>query len=547
MTKRPKSSNPIITSSANSIGNLSAEADDEFLFACFVPHPAFEILSDFSSAKTIISGRTGSGKTAIIRKVAHDQRNAVQVELPELSMNYVANSDIIRFLLSLGLNLDLLFQTLWKHIFCIEFIRLRYHIKDSESSYGIFSRFVERFQRDDRKKRALGYLKEWEGKFWITMDENIKDFTKKVEDKITAEVGGEIEKFSARAGYERTLSSEKRSELVARVKKIINADQLSDLSRVLDLLAEAADDVGQKKFYILVDKLDDNWVDEAIRFNLIAALIESLKVFQKVRSLKIVVVIRTDVVERVAQTTRDLGFQREKFDDYFFRIKWTPKQLKELVNKRINFLYRRKYTKDNVTFEDIFTHKIANSDAFDYICERTLLRPRDVMSFVNLIFEKAEGSPEILPNHIRGAEPEFSRRRKQALIEEWQSSLPSLSTVLKSMSNRRSSFTVEDLTQSSTFGDAILEMSSLENADHDPLVKSSRSYLKSNSNEAILEVAQICIAQLYRIGVVGVKLTPADRFMYSHRDDPLISETNLELATKVSIVPMLHLALNNRH
>lgn len=69
------------------------------------------------------------------------------------------------------------------------------------------------------------------------MDENIKEITAKLESKVNGELSAEIEKFNARAGYSRSLSSEKKSELVARAKRIVNAEQLAELNKVLDLLS----------------------------------------------------------------------------------------------------------------------------------------------------------------------------------------------------------------------------------------------------------------------------------------------------------------------
>src|SRR5690606_2451813 len=176
-------------------------------------------------------------------------------------------------------------------------------------------------------------------------------------------------------------SAEKRSALIARVKKIVNTNLLSDLSKVMDLLTEyEGDSKYRHPYYILVDRIDENWVDESIRYQLIRALIECLRSFRKIRNLKIIVAIRSDVLERVIQENTQAGFQREKYDEYFLRIRWTKEQLWTHVEKRINFLFRRKYSSENVFFYDIFDKKVGSQDTFDYIIERTLMRPRDVIS-----------------------------------------------------------------------------------------------------------------------------------------------------------------------
>lgn len=62
--------NPVIIRPDTSIGNNAAEADDEFLFECFVDHPALDVTRDVSNSKMFVLARTGGGKTAIIRMIS---------------------------------------------------------------------------------------------------------------------------------------------------------------------------------------------------------------------------------------------------------------------------------------------------------------------------------------------------------------------------------------------------------------------------------------------------------------------------------------------
>lgn len=538
--------NPVVIRPDTSIGKLAAETDDEFLFDCFVDHPALEVARDISNSRMFISARTGGGKTALIRKIVSQYPETSSViDLPGLSMDYVANSDIVRFLKSLDVDLDLFFQALWKHVFCIEYIRLRYQVNNRESSKSIYRQFTDIFRNDDRRQSALKYLSEWEGKFFITMDENIKEVTSKLETKVSGEFGGELEKFSARAGYARTLSGEKRSELVARAKRIVNAEQLAELSKVLELLSKVGEgDKYQGHYYILIDRLDEKWVDESIRFDLIRALIECLRSFNKIRNLKIVVAIREDVLERVVQETKDFGFQREKYDDYFLRVIWNEAQLRELVRKRINSLYKRKYTSENVTFHDVFRNKVSNKDPLDYILERTLRRPRDVISFINECLERAQGNTEVTPRILKEAESEYSRIRMQALIQEWQSAFPSLTIALRLLSNRRGRFKSSEIATKDFLDDFVLEVDQSINSDTDPIKLSVERYMQDGSDANILATARILISELYRIGAVGVKTSAGERYIYAYQDVPVISPDSIDLETRVHIHPMLHRALN---
>jgi len=537
-------SNPIVIRPDTKIGNIAAENDDEFLFNCFVDHPALASVLDTTSPQMLVSGRTGSGKTAIIRMVEHQKDHVDKIDLHELALNYIANSDIIRFLNALDIDLDLFFQALWKHVLGIEFIRMRFSVKNADDSRGIFSRIREAFSKNDRKNSAIKYLENWEDKFWITMDTNIREITSKLESQIGASLGLEVEKFKANAGYSRTLSAEKRAEVTSRAKKIVNADQLTELSKVLDLLAEYDQGDKFRQFYILIDRLDEKWVDESIRFSLIRALIECLKSFRKIPSLKIAVAMRADVLERVIQESKDLGFQREKYDDYFLRIVWKKDQLKQLVEKRVNFLYRRKYTSENIHFGDVFSTNVGRREPFDYMVERTLYRPRDIISFVNLCLTQAQGNSQVTARDIRAAEGEYSRIRLQALEEEWRSALPSLAVAVRKFAKHGVRFTLGSVSTKDFVEDLVIDIAGIECPPCDLIANECAAYLKNQTIPHLLRIAKMVTCELYRIGAIGIKTGAQERFIYAYQDTPVVSVEMVDTDTRIHIHPMLHRALN---
>lgn len=540
-----KISNPLILRPDANIGNSSAEADDEFLFDCFFDHPSLSVLDDISSAKLFASGRTGIGKTALLRMISYSNENVSSIDLTDLALNYVANSDVIQFLHALDIDLDLFYQALWKHVLCLEFIRLRFNVDNTYTSQSAFSRIKDFFSGDSRKKAALEYLRQWESRFWITMDENIKEITQKMESTIDAELSAEVEKFKGRAGYARTLSSEKKSALVQRAKKIVNSEMLTDLSKVLDLLSEydGKEKYGQN-YYILIDKLDEKWVDDRIRYQLIRALIECLRSFRKVQRLKVIVALRSDVLERVIQESSYIGFQREKYDDYFLRIRWTKDQLWQLVERRINFLFRRKYSSDNVFFYDIFERKIGAKDTFDYMIERTLLRPRDIISYINICLSLSQGQNQVTQKIVRQAESEYSRIRLQALLEEWESSYPSIRIAFNLISGRGGRFKPGDISGREFIEEFILEVDDKIHSENDPIVRHVKEYLKKESADKLLNTARLLFSTLYRVGAGGLKLAPNEPYLYAYKDVSVVVPEAITNDTKFLVHPMLHRALN---
>ena len=543
MSKTTNQENPVVLKRGMSIGTGNAESDDEFLFDCFIEYPPVEECTRMTSPAMIIAGRTGEGKTAILRHIESEAEHCLFLDPTEMSMNYVSNSDALRFLTMIGADLDLLFQVLWKHVLCIEFIRLRYGVENTQKSKSIFSRIVDKFSRDERRAKAISYLKEWQGKFWITMDQNIKEITEAYETKLHAELGADIEKFKAGGQYDKRLSTEKKSELVARSRKIINSDQLAELHGIIDMLS-VPDGDQMKEFYILIDRLDERWVDDSVRFRLIKALLETLKSFRKIRNLKILVALRLDVFERVVQETSDIAFQREKFEDNMVRLVWTKKDLKAVVDERIKLLFKRKFTSDCVTFDDVFPNKVSNKDAFDRIAERTLMRPRDVIAFVNEAIDAAAGQATVSNSALRKAEGEFARKRKDALIQEWRSAHPALGKMLNIFARQKKPMIeFKELLEKAEFEEFALDVCGDPELARDPVAIECQTYVDTKSTDS-RKIMQVAVAVMYRTGAVGLKLDTSEAYTYSHLSRPLISPHLVGDNTKIRLHPMLHAAFH---
>ena len=119
--------------------------------------------------------------------------------------------------------------------------------------------------------------------------------------------------------------------------------------------------------------------------------------------------------------------------------------LKKLVDLRIRKLCSFEYTKGDVGFDDIFTHKIGQKDPFQYIIDRTHFRPRDTIAFVNKCLEIAEGNSDVKAKDVRAAEGYYSSVRLAALKNEWVSAIPSIEDLLKLVSRRNQNFNLPDL------------------------------------------------------------------------------------------------------
>jgi hypothetical protein len=102
-----------------------------------------------------------------------------------------------------------------------------------------------------------------------------------------------------------------------------------------------------------------------------------------VSQAKIIIALRWDLLDRVYRITRDNGFQEEKYESLYLTVDWSRSDLLALLEKRINFLIKRRYTDQRVTYGEILPSRVGQEKGPDYFIERTLMRPRDAISFFN--------------------------------------------------------------------------------------------------------------------------------------------------------------------
>src|SRR5690554_4526125 len=111
-----------LNSSLN-FGAPDAETDD-LLFEVFVENNAVTEVLDTRSQKSILLGRTGSGKSAIIRYLENQHEDVQRIEPEALSLQFLSNSTILKYFRGLGINLNLFYKVLWKHVFIVELLKL---------------------------------------------------------------------------------------------------------------------------------------------------------------------------------------------------------------------------------------------------------------------------------------------------------------------------------------------------------------------------------------------------------------------------------------
>ncbi|WP_204799826.1 P-loop ATPase, Sll1717 family [Nitrosomonas nitrosa] len=519
-----------------SIGDSEAEYDASFLDVCYTDTGDLETLINFSNPHRIIVGRTGTGKSALIYKISQEE-NVIEIKPESLSLNYLSNSDMIPLLENAGIKLDIFYTLLWRHVFTVELLKKKFKLTNEDNTTNWINSFLSRLKAKDKtKERALSYLKDWGDKFWQETEYRIKEVTQKLEENINSDVGVTSEELNLVFKSGSIASEEKKYEVTRRVQKVINSIQIKELSDVLTFLSEEVFTDSQQKYYILIDKLDENWVEDILRFKLIRALIETIKTFRCISNVKIIIALRLDLIQSVFDKTRDGSFQEEKYQSLFLHLRWNKNGLVELLDKRIGQLVSEEYTSRSIKLKDLFPRTINKTEFIDYLLMRTFYRPRDAIAFVNECLKQSEGKGNVTVDAVRKAEIEYSAQRIDSLTFEWSNHYPALSKYLKIIERMNSKFKLQAITKDRIDSFA-LEFAIDGKNNSDPVVRAAYAYLNGEISPHNF-IISLTMA-LYKIGIFGIKTDGFSNQIWSFLDTRPPTEGQIKPSSTVFVHPMV--------
>ena len=531
--------NPVKIKKGLKLGELDAESDQVLLDTCFVAKSELDELLDVSRHGSIIQGRTGSGKSALIYMISQKVEHSSHLDPNYISSQYLERSHVVQFFDEIGVRLDLFYRILWRHILAVELLKLRYDIRSEADHQTLISRIYSWVERDMAKKQAFDYFREWGDKFWLNTNEQLNEITKTFTTSVEAGIRVKVPGATVSLEGARKLHEGDLAKIKDIARDVVSGVQIQKIEQVVDLLSKHAFSDPQKKYYILIDKLDENWASTETRCRFIRALIEETKAFRKIKQIKIISALRTDLLNLVFDKTRDSGFQQEKYDAYLVPIIWAEHDLEDLLNKRVAEVFKRQYTSEQVGFEDLFPRKKMKHDTItpiSYLIERTLMRPRDILQFANECFIAAAERDRISWNILVAAEKSYSKKRLKSLQEEWADYYPALGTTIDVLRRIR-----PPITRSSFTERLISDTSSklLEEEQNDPCVKIALRLTDPNEQVKGADFVSSILMCLYHVGAIGIKISAKDTFLWSNISQPTISKTESKRATKIKVHKML--------
>ncbi|GGI54905.1 P-loop ATPase, Sll1717 family [Oxalicibacterium solurbis] len=527
------------------IGEAGAEQDDEYLFQSFLDIGDYEELRNPRSPKRILVGRTGSGKTALLRYLAHKEEHVIELEPENLSLSFISNNTVIRFFEDLGVKLDPFYSLLWKHVIAVELIKKRYGLTTEEKTKSWITNIVDSLKKKDgAKERALLYIKDWGDKFWIETESRIQELTTKLASELKMGMGIEIPVGQLGLKVGADLTEEQKQEIIYRGQNVMKSVQLRELADVIRFLDEDVFIDPQKPYYVTIDKLDEDWVDDSLRYRLIRALIEALKAFQKVENVKIIIALRHDLLLKVFSETAGVGLQEEKYDALILRLRWSQKQIESLLDKRIEVMVRQQYTTRPVRLRELFPEKVGRISFIDYLIQRTALRPRDAILFVNECITRSESAGQVKVQSIFAAESEYSRLRIASLLYEWKRIYPSLKSSIRLLEKTPAEFRLSSINK--LLLDNVIEELAMSTEYQDTCTQACSNYLNSENASKHAVVAEF-FRVFFQVGLVGLCHEGGSGWLWTQIDTPLVTLGQIKPGTKAQIHAMYHQALNTHY
>ena len=401
------------------IGSLDAETD-VFLNECFHETELFESLLKFDTQdpsfnKRIIVGRTGSGKTALLKQV-RDGEGLITAEIKaeETIFEYVNNHVFISKLAKNGIDLRIFYKSLWIHVLLVKIIALSASKRGEDGWISDIKDWVKRSSVKNRNTiLANEYIDSYTGRFFN--DEVITEIADKMEMHLKTGVSG--------IG-EGGITEEVRKNIQTTTSRYVSTELISKQRELIKYFSEELNP-NQKRIVITIDDLDKSWLSQSdVRYDFINSLLDAFKDLLDIKAVKIIISIRSDIL--IGIYSKNLR-QDEKDRSLVATLNWSEPEIGDILDKRIDYLIKNRYSgSQSVNFHEIFNFNVKGLPAYQYISERVMRRPRDAIDFVNKCFSHADGRTELHEDWVLLGEEMFFESRKLALQKEWQSLYPDI-------------------------------------------------------------------------------------------------------------------------
>jgi len=375
-----------------------------------------EIKKLINSKRWLILGRKGIGKTAIYKYLETTNRDEIN-GYSVISLNFKDYPWPIHRLYKEALAGELTaYQKSWKYLFFVKAISKLISIKESANE-----------PLNKELKWAKTYIEKIYGKPDPSILEVLMSKIARIS-KIKGP-GTEISDISLDLGE---LSFDKiRDSQELQTKLRTNAYTLLNYFEHI-----FKSNVGDHKFMIVLDQLDENWLHGEIE-EYSKVLINLINVCRNIaiddsvnENLKIVPFLRPDIYQSLWFNDKNKVFQ-----DNAIIISWDHESLNDMFFERVKKFLPPTVTiasdkKSGALFEISYVRQ--GTPPFNYITRRSFFRPRDIIIYFNKIrdLHKQNKTGLYTSGELYKAEVKASDSTYEEIIDEWGNQFPEIKKLL---------------------------------------------------------------------------------------------------------------------
>lgn len=382
----------------------TAENEKENLSNYFVSTSAYEKAKE-NKSKLLLVGRKGAGKTAIyyklIEDLSEDSKN-YNINLKPDSLELLENIDFSALYKSES-SKKTFFYTVWKTV--------------------IYSKLIQTIKSKIIEKTSDRVI--------LSEEENkILDFCYENENLIKQNFFGIIKELSM-----------KISEHTIDTPQILEDLYKNYLSPLTTLLKRFFENHRYTKLNILSDNLDKSWNPKSnldLQSNMILTLLEVDSQIKnelsndKKDNITVLnyIFLREDIYNYISKEANE----PDKLRTIVYKINWedSPLKLKELVELKLNHILGHEDEQTNTIWKDFFDVIEKNKSPFDIIKDIIILRPRDIIFFIQALFESAANNNKnkVTKEDFEYAINQYTEFLNGNLIAEMKAEYPDIQEIL---------------------------------------------------------------------------------------------------------------------
>lgn len=479
------------------LGAPAAERDiQRGLEYYFVESPAFRRVSERS--KTIVLGNRGSGKSAIFQMIAARSRRQKNSHVIELAPEDYSYELLRKSMLSetegswakLGA-----YAVAWKYLIYI--LVMKSISKDAD--------------RVD-KKRALGRISRY-----------IRDNHE----------FGQHSKLSALISYLKRLEGIKIGQYEAGLKTR-ELEKLYKLEEIHQLLPDLKEVLAGKTVIVLVDELDRGWDASEDAQAFVAGLFQAcVSINALSRNMTVYMSLRQELYDNIPALYEDA----QKYRDLIEVISWDEKGLQQLIARRVEHSLQARDGKTarlelddgelwGLLFQETLGYR--QSKSFNYMVDRTLYRPRELIQFSAQAIDAARDLGAEAPLDyavLTEAEIKYSEERTKDIAAEYRFQYQGLLDVFEVFRGRSYLFDRGDLEY------LCLEMLTGERVTSQEAMK----WLEYLDPDGVIDVLwQVGFLRARAVGGIKARRRSGSSYLGSHQ----VGNLNLANITQFQVHPM---------